>query len=46
MDVHRAPFGWTKAFEIKVKGHPLAENYRIVTKHVTIAPIAPQQGRS
>jgi threonyl-tRNA synthetase len=25
-DVHRAPFGWTKAFNIKVKGHPLAEN--------------------
>jgi threonyl-tRNA synthetase len=25
-DVHRAPFGWTKAFTIQVKGHPLAEN--------------------
>src|SRR5215211_4876280 len=25
-NVHRAPFGWTKAFNIKVKGHPLAEN--------------------
>jgi len=25
-EVHRAPFGWTKAFDIKVKGHPLAEN--------------------
>ena len=25
-DVHRAPFGWTKAFNIKVKGHPLAES--------------------
>src|ERR687897_2042575 len=25
-DVRRAPFGWTKAFNIKVKGHPLAEN--------------------
>jgi threonyl-tRNA synthetase len=24
--VHRAPFGWTKSFNIKVKGHPLAEN--------------------
>jgi threonyl-tRNA synthetase len=24
--VHRAPFGWTKAFNIKVKGHPLAES--------------------
>jgi threonyl-tRNA synthetase len=25
-DVHRAPFGWTKSFNIQVKGHPLAEN--------------------
>lgn len=25
-DVYRAPFGWTKAFNIQVKGHPLAEN--------------------
>ena len=27
-EVYRAPFGWTKAFDIKVKGHPLAENSR------------------
>lgn len=40
VDVHRAPFGWTKAFEIKVKGHPLAENYKIVTKQTSnIAPV-------
>jgi len=40
VDVHRAPFGWTKAFEIKVKGHPLAENYKIVTKQASnIAPV-------
>ncbi len=25
LDVHRAPFGWTKRFAISVKGHPLAE---------------------
>ena len=25
-DVYRAAFGWTKAFNIQVKGHPLAEN--------------------
>ncbi len=24
-EVHRAPFGWYKAFRISVKGHPLAE---------------------
>lgn len=28
--VFRAPFGWTKSFEIKVKGHPLAESYRVI----------------
>ena len=39
VDVHRAPFGWTKAFEIKVKGHPLAENYKTITESATIAPI-------
>ena len=40
VDVHRAPFGWTKAFEIKVKGHALAENYKIVTKQTSnIAPV-------
>ncbi|HET7642428.1 MAG TPA: threonine--tRNA ligase [Nitrososphaeraceae archaeon] len=30
-DVNRAPFGWTKSFNIKVKGHPLAENFRIIS---------------
>ncbi|MGC1929768.1 MAG: threonine--tRNA ligase, partial [Candidatus Nitrosopolaris sp.] len=45
VDVYRAPFGWTTAFEIKVKGHPLAENYKIVTKHVaTIAPVDASSG--
>ncbi len=29
--VARAPFGWTKSFNIKVKGHPLAENARTIT---------------
>lgn len=28
LEVHRAPFGWNKAFQIKVKGHPLAEMSR------------------
>ena len=30
--VNRAPFGWTKSFNIKVKGHPLAENARTFQK--------------
>lgn len=28
LDVSRAPFGWNKALQIKVKGHPLAEMSR------------------
>ncbi len=31
-EVHRAPFGWTKALQIKVKGHPLAENAKEISK--------------
>jgi threonyl-tRNA synthetase len=27
-EVLRAPFGWTKSLNVKVKGHPLAENAR------------------
>ena len=27
--VTKAPFGWTKSFTIKVKGHPLAENFKV-----------------
>jgi threonyl-tRNA synthetase len=30
--VSRAPFGWTKAFNIKVKGHPLAESAKVLSK--------------
>jgi threonyl-tRNA synthetase len=46
LEVYRAPFGWTKAFEIKVKGHPLAENYKIIiTKQAaSIAQVAASSG--
>ncbi|MFI5407512.1 MAG: threonyl-tRNA synthetase editing domain-containing protein, partial [Nitrososphaerales archaeon] len=30
--VKRAPFGWTKELGIKVKGHPLSENSRLIVK--------------
>ncbi len=30
--VYRAPFGWTKSFNIKVKGHPMAENSKKISK--------------
>lgn len=32
LEVHRAPFGWNKRFTLSVKGHPLAEQLRVVTK--------------
>lgn len=32
LEVYRAPFGWTKSLNVKVKGHPLAENFRIFSK--------------
>jgi threonyl-tRNA synthetase len=32
IEVYRAPFGWTKSFNIKVKGHPLAENAKEIIK--------------
>jgi threonyl-tRNA synthetase len=31
LEVHRAPFGWTKSYKIQVKGHPLAENSKTIT---------------
>jgi len=31
IDVTHAPFGWTKSYELKVKGHPLAESSKIIT---------------
>ena len=34
--VTRAPFGWYKAFEISVKGHPLAELSRTILPEKTI----------
>ncbi|MEK0324945.1 MAG: threonine--tRNA ligase [Nitrosopumilus sp.] len=30
-EVHRCPFGWTKSFTIKVKGHPLAEQFKVIS---------------
>lgn len=32
LDVSRAPFGWTKSYKLQVKGHPLAENSKVITK--------------
>jgi threonyl-tRNA synthetase len=34
-NVNRAPFGWTKSFNIKIKGHPLAEHAKTIQKKST-----------
>ena len=31
LEVSRAPFGWTKSYNIKVKSHPLAESSKVIT---------------
>lgn len=37
METMRAPFGWTKAFSISVKGHPLAEMSRSYSHEALVA---------
>jgi len=32
LQVSRAPFGWTKSYKVDVKGHPLAENSKVISK--------------
>ncbi|HSG84380.1 MAG: threonine--tRNA ligase [Nitrosopumilus sp.] len=32
LEVSHSPFGWTKSYNIQVKGHPLAESSKVVTK--------------
>jgi threonyl-tRNA synthetase len=32
IETHRAPFGWAKRFTVSVKGHPLAEHSRRISK--------------
>tara|TARA_Y100000590_G_scaffold122564_1_gene140321 strand:+ start:11294 stop:13144 length:1851 start_codon:yes stop_codon:yes gene_type:complete len=31
LEVSRAPFGWTKSYNVKVKGHPLAESSKVIS---------------
>ena len=38
LDVSHSPFGWTKSYKIQVKGHPLAESSKVVTKDSTTKP--------
>ena len=43
--VNLAPFGWTKAFNIKVKGHPLAESAKVLTKQTASSIIISGESR-
>ncbi|MDA4129309.1 MAG: threonine--tRNA ligase, partial [Thaumarchaeota archaeon] len=36
--VHHVPFGWNKALSLKVKGHPLAEQAKVLKPTLDIAP--------
>jgi len=38
LETYRAPFGWNKAFQIKVKGHPLAEQSRVYSNASLASP--------
>ncbi len=35
LEVSHSPFGWTKSYKVQVKGHPLAESSKVVTKEST-----------
>ncbi|MCV0430175.1 threonine--tRNA ligase [Nitrosopumilus sp.] len=37
LEVSHSPFGWTKSYKIQVKGHPLAESSKVVTKNSEIS---------
>lgn len=38
LEVHRAPFGYYKSFDIAAKGHPLSELARTIVPRATAAP--------
>ena len=35
LDVSHSPFGWTKSYKLQVKGHPLAESSKVISKDST-----------
>jgi len=45
IETRRAPFGWNKALQVKVKGHPLAEMSRSYGGLAETAPQPPQPHR-
>ena len=45
LEVMRSPFGWTKALQVKVKGHPLAEMSRSYSNQSSPSPQPVQKPR-
>jgi threonyl-tRNA synthetase len=43
LDVSHSPFGWTKSYKIQVKGHPLAESSKVITKQDTASGKAEEE---
>ena len=41
--VSHSPFGWTKSYNIKVKGHPLAESFKVITKDTSATNTKPNK---
>ena len=39
LEVSHSPFGWTKSYKVQVKGHPLAESSKVVTKDSTSSKV-------
>lgn len=44
LEIYRSPFGWYKSFEVKCKGHPLAELSRKVTPGEEKKPAKAREG--
>jgi threonyl-tRNA synthetase len=37
LEVSHSPFGWTKSYKVQVKGHPLAESSKVITKNESVS---------
>ena len=43
--VYRAPFGWTKQLEFRVKGHPMAENSKTFNRLLKVETVSPNENK-
>ncbi|MEM0385285.1 MAG: threonine--tRNA ligase [Nitrososphaeria archaeon] len=42
IETYRAPFGWNKQFTLSIKGHPLAEQFKSISKEEALEEKVPQ----